>query len=69
MELAAEHISSMSILSQLNRRLWLNKDLVQAIGRTTPTIFMAEGLVIKIKNVYMNDMNMEMMKIIVGVDK
>ena len=30
---------------------------------------MEEGLVIKIKNVYMNDMNMEMMKIIVGVDK
>jgi len=47
----------------------LNKDLVQTIGRKTPTIFMEEGLGIKIKNVCMNDMNMEMMKIIVGVDK
>ena len=41
--------------------------MVQTIGRRTPRISVEERLVIKIKHVHMNEMNIEMMKIIVTI--
>ena len=69
MELAAEHISTRHILKHLNRLLVLNKDLVQTIGRRTRKILLEGRSDIKIKYVHMNEMNIEMMKIIVTINK
>ena len=66
---AAEHISRKSISRQLNRPIWLYKLWVQTIGRTKLKIFIEEEVDIEIKYKYINHMNIEIMKIIVAVDK